>query len=326
MAIQSDKSVAEMYRNNVFQPAEDERVQRNIILNRYNHNPNSEVGEPDYYNNQSQPEVLEQNMQRLSVQDDFASEPNRYMNYNNFNHSRNQQVYQGNNHEYHGHNFQSHQQFHQNTFIPHQQMQHQRQQYQQEQFRHINLSHSQIYSSNSSQQGKFANNKANYMNASHQQQQQQYKAASAVSIDSGDGSGGTKTRAKKLSRAQKRYEAESADPFAEFIYVVQFKRDFRGYTPHKNSAQQQYRVGDVVLTNTHQGDDIGLVTDIMTPSQLAEKRRLADLKVTAAGVAPSDECYMGHIMRLATTAQRQQQALLRVEEQEVMKVRANAEI
>ncbi len=125
---------------------------------------------------------------------------------------------------------------------------------------------------------------------------------------------------KKKTRVARRYAESAADPNPEFVYVVQFKRDFRGYTPHKNAAQQQYHVGDVVVTNTHQGDDIGIVTDIMTPAQLEEKRRLADLRATAAGYVPSDDYYIGHILSVATAAQRKQQALLRQEEQEVMKV------
>ncbi len=131
---------------------------------------------------------------------------------------------------------------------------------------------------------------------------------------------------KKMSRVERRYAESAADPHPDFVYVVQFKRDFRGYTPHKNSAQLQYHVGDVVLTNTHQGDDIGIVTDILSVAELAERRRVADLRTAALGCEPKEETYIGHILSVATTAQRKQQAQLRLEEQEVMKVKENCKI
>ena len=87
------------------------------------------------------------------------------------------------------------------------------------------------------------------------------------------------------------------------IYQVQFKRCTRDFVPGP-LAPTTLAIGDFVVAECERGEDLGVVTEIMSMKTFVDRRYMA--KVTAVGPEDAEETTVGRITRLATAFERQQ--------------------
>jgi hypothetical protein len=98
-------------------------------------------------------------------------------------------------------------------------------------------------------------------------------------------------------------------PAPDIIYQVQFKCGTRDFIPHARAAVQTFSPGDFVVTQCHQGVDLGVVTEAMSRATFVERRYFAKLASEVVdgpeGGVDREDAAVAHITRLATEAERQ---------------------